>query len=147
MCFGGNVSAVHGIRQFPKALKYTYFPRKKKMAHNFKINMKTIGEKRAYDRHSFSADVVFSYFNKNHPYFAQTMNLGLGGMCFNSRLFLQPGATVIIRLKKVLPNPSGNGSCEGLRSVTLAEVKWCSEVPGDEGSHYAAGVKYFEPAY
>jgi hypothetical protein len=109
--------------------------------------MKTNGEKRAYGRHSFSADVVFSYFNKNHPYFAQAMNLGSGGMCFNSSLFLQPGATVIIRLKKILRNPSGNGSCEGLRSVTLAEVKWCSEVPGNEVSYYAAGVKYLEPDY
>jgi hypothetical protein len=109
--------------------------------------MKTNGEKRAYDRHSFSADVEFSYFNKNHSYFAQTMNLGSGGMCFNSSLFLQPGATVYIRLKKIHPNDSGNAFCEGLRSVTLGEVKWCSEVPGNEVSHYVAGVKYFEQVY
>jgi len=109
--------------------------------------MKTNSEKRSYDRHSFSADVVFSYFNKDRSHFAQTLNLGSGGMCFRSGLFLIPGATVCIRLKKIHPNASGEGFCEGLRCVTLAEVKWCSEVPGEEGSHYAAGVKYFEPAY
>jgi hypothetical protein len=30
---------VHGIRQFPKALKYTYLLQREKMAHNFKINI------------------------------------------------------------------------------------------------------------
>ena len=109
--------------------------------------MKTYAEQRVYDRHTFAADVVVSYFNKNHSYFAQTMNLGTGGMCLKSSFSLQPGATVYIRLKKIHPNDSGTGSCEGLRSVTLAEVKWCSEVPGDEVFQYAAGVKYFEPAY
>jgi len=109
--------------------------------------METNAEKRAYDRHSFSADVMFSYFNKDHSYFAQTTNLGTGGMCIYSDLFLQPGATLYIRLKKIHPNGSGEGFCEGLRFVTLADVKWCSEVPGNEVSHYAAGVKYFEPPY
>ena len=109
--------------------------------------MKTNAEKRAYDRHSFGADVVFSYFNKNHSYFAQIMNLGTGGMCFKSSFSLQPGATVNIRLKKIHPNDSGTGFCEGLRSVTLGEVKWCCELPGEEASHYGVGVKYFEPDY
>ena len=109
--------------------------------------MKTNAEKRAYDRLCFSADVAVSYFNKEDSHFAQTLNLGSGGMCFRSSLFLIPGATVCIRLKKIHPNASGEGFCEGLRCVSLAEVKWCSEVPGDEVSHYAAGVKYFEPAY
>ena len=109
--------------------------------------MKADTEKRANERHSYAADVAFSYFNKEHSYSAQTMNLGTGGMCLKSSFSLQPGATVYIRLKKIHPNDSGTGSCEGLRSVTLAEVKWCSEVPGDEVFQYAAGVKYFEPAY
>jgi len=109
--------------------------------------MKTNAEKRSYDRIYFSADVAFSYFNKDHSHFAQTLNLGSGGMCFRSSLFLIPGATVCIRLEKIHPNASGTRFCEGLRSVTLAQVKWCREVPGDEEPHYRAGVKYFELAY
>lgn len=109
--------------------------------------MKPNSEKRACQRHCYAADIAFSYFNKEHSYDAHTLNIGTGGMCFKSSLFLQPGATVYIRLKKIHPNDSGNGFCEGLRSVTLAEVKWCSEVPGEEASHYGVGVKYFEPDY
>ena len=109
--------------------------------------MKADTEKRAYDRHSYAADVAFSYFNKEHSYSAQTMNLGTGGMCFKSSLFLQPGATVYIRLKKFQPDDSGTGFCEGLRSVALAEVKWCSELPGAKVLPYGVGLKYFEPTY
>ena len=108
--------------------------------------MKTNAEKRSYHRQRFSADVAFSYFNKEHSHFAQTLNLGSGGMCFRSDLFLIPGATICIHLKKIHPHASGECFCEGLRYVSLAEVKWCSEVPDDD-SHYATGVKYFGPAY
>ena len=109
--------------------------------------MKTHAEKRACQRHCYAADIAFSYFNKEHSYDSAILNLGKGGMCFKSNLSLQPGATVCIRLKKIHSNARDTGFCEGLRSVTLAEVKWCSEVPGDEVSHYTTGVKYFEPAY
>jgi hypothetical protein len=64
--------------------------------------MKTIAEKRVYDRHSFTADIAFSHFNKAHSHGAQILNLGEGGMCFKSNLRLQPGATVYIRLKKLI---------------------------------------------
>ena len=109
--------------------------------------MKADTEKRANERHSYAADVAFSYFNKEHSYSAQTMNLGTGGMCFKSSLFLQPGATVYIRIKKIHPDTSGTGFCEGLRSVALAEVKWCSELPGTKVLPYGVGLKYFEPTY
>ena len=110
--------------------------------------MKTDAEKRAYERHCYSTDIVFSYFNKEHSYTAPTLNIGTGGMYFKSSLFLKPGATVYIRLKKVHPNGSCSGFCEGLHIVTLAEVKWChEEAPGAEALPYGVGVKYFEAAY
>lgn len=109
--------------------------------------MKPNSEKRACQRRCYAADIVFSYFNKEHSYNARTLNIGTGGMCFKSSLCLQPGATVYIRLKKIHPHASGNAFCEGLRSVTLGEVKWCSELPGDGASHYGVGVKYFERVY
>ncbi|MFC1880249.1 PilZ domain-containing protein [Thermodesulfobacteriota bacterium] len=110
--------------------------------------MKTIAEKRAYDRHSLSADVVVSSFNKEHSYYsAQILNIGKGGMCFNSSLLLKPGATVIIHLKKIHSEAAVTGSCEALRSVTLGEVKWCSELTDAKALHYGVGVKYFESPY
>jgi hypothetical protein len=50
-------------------------------------------------------------------------------------------------LKKTHPAGSAARQCEGLRSVVLAEVKWCCEVPGAAALQYGVGVKYFIPAY
>ena len=109
--------------------------------------MKTDVEKRACERHRYAADIAFSYFNKEHSYDAYTLNVGSGGMCFKTNLFLKPGSTVYIRLKKKHPNDSGSDFCEGLHFVTLAEVRWCQEAPNGEAFPYGVGVKYFGAAY
>jgi hypothetical protein len=109
--------------------------------------MKTNLEKRACERHRYAADIAFSYFNKEHSHDAHTLNVGSGGMGFKSNLFLKPGTTVYIRLKKTHPNGSCSGFCEGLHYFTLAEVKWCHEAPGTEAFPYGVGVKYFEAVY
>ena len=104
-------------------------------------------EKRAFERHGYDAEIAFSYFNKKHSYNAEILNFGLGGMCFKSNLALQPGATICIRFIKNHPDGSSSGYCEGLRSVALAEIKWCNELPGSEASYYGVGAKYFGPVY
>jgi hypothetical protein len=109
--------------------------------------MKTDEEKRACDRHGYAADIAFSYFNKEHSYCAKMLNLGAGGMCFKSNIRLQPGTAVYIRLKKTDPNSPGCLHCDGLRSVALAEVKWCSELLDATALSYGVGVKYFSPVY
>jgi hypothetical protein len=111
------------------------------------LKMKTNSEKRAYKRHHYAADITFSYFNKEHSYTAHTLNVGSGGMCFKSNLFLKPGATLYVRLEKTHPHGACDGYCEGLHFVTLAEVKWCHEAPNGETFPYGVGVKYFERAY
>ena len=109
--------------------------------------MKTKSEKRAYERHRYAADIAVSYFNKEHSYTAYTLDIGTGGMSFKSNLFLQPGATVCVRLIETHPNDSCSGFCEGLHLVALAEVKWCREAANGEAYPYGVGVKYFEAAY
>ncbi len=109
--------------------------------------MKTDAEKRASERHCFAADIMVSYFNKKHSYNAEILNLGMGGICFKSSLFLLPGATVYIRLMKIHPNGSCSDFCEGLRSVALAEVKWCNEMLDAETFPYSIGAKYYGPVY
>jgi len=109
--------------------------------------MDTQAEKRAHERHCYAAHIAVSYFNKANSYDAYTMNIGAGGMCFKSNLFLRPGATLYVRLKETHPDSSCSGFCEGLHIVTLAEVKWCCEAPNGEAFPYDVGVKYFEAAY
>ena len=109
--------------------------------------MKKNVEKRACERWNHNALIAVSYINQEPFFDIQTLNHSLDGMCFKSSFFLQPGAFLFIRAIKFNPNGSCKYSSEGLRSVTLAEVKWCSEVPGDQASQYVVGVKYFAPAY
>ena len=105
--------------------------------------MKSNSEKRACERHGYAADIVFSFFNKKPSYNAEILNLGLGGMCFRSNVWLQPGATIWICIKKMNSSPCS----EGLRAATLAEVKWCSELSGATVLSYGVGAKYFIPFY
>ena len=109
--------------------------------------MKTNAEKRTFERWNYSADIVFSYFNKKTYFDAQTLNHCTGGLCFKSSLFLKPGSVVYIRVKNFPPNGSRADTGEGLPPVTLAEVKWCKEVLDAENSAYGVGVKYFAPFY
>ena len=105
--------------------------------------MKNNMEKRACERRNHNSLIVFSYFNQKSYFDTQTLNHCLSGMCFKSSFSLQPGATLCIRLKKFNPNGSDTGLSEGLRTVTLAEVKWCDRVVDADAFAYEVGVKYY----
>jgi hypothetical protein len=109
--------------------------------------MKAIKEKRHDERWQHMLPISFSYFNKESYFDAQTLNCASGGLCFKSNFFLKPGATVFIRIKKCKPNDFGNGVSGGLRSATLAEVKWCRKIHDIDVPAYSIGVRYLPPPY
>ena len=111
------------------------------------MKMDSNSEKRAFARRDWNASIEFSYFNRTHSYNASVVNVSAGGMCFQSHQFLQPGTTVYIRLKKFSSLDFPRGSEEGLRCMSLAQVKWCQEQPGLESGAYDVGVKYQAPVY
>jgi hypothetical protein len=104
-------------------------------------------DKRAFKRHPFNAPIVFSAFNTTDCHDAQTSNHCQDGMSLKSALPLQLGKTICIRVKRFGPASPHSGQCEGLRSITLAEVKWCREIPPSNGFSYEIGVKYCAPVY
>ena len=109
--------------------------------------MKAKQEKRACERQHSTAPILYSYFNKERFFDAQALNHCANGMYIKSNFFLQPGTAVYIRTK-IPPNSRFcSGSHQGLRSVTLAEVKWCKQVNEVNDSYYGVGVKYYEPEY
>jgi hypothetical protein len=69
------------------------------------------------------------------------------GCVFKSNFFLKPGTIVFIRLKKSNLNSVHNVLSKGLRSATLAEVKWCKEIQEINVAAYGVGVRYFAPVY
>ena len=109
--------------------------------------MKSITDKRTWERRSYAAPITFSYFNKVHCYEAQTVNYCAGGLRFKSEVFLHPGATIYIRVKNNHSNGACRCDCRGLRSVTLAEVKWCKEFIDETEPFYEVGARYYEPDY
>ena len=111
------------------------------------MEMKSNTDKRTFERRNCSALITFSYFNQTNSYDAKVQNCGAGGMCFQSNLFLQPGATVCIRVKEYRCADSLNDNTDCLRGMTLAEVKWCNELSGADSDAYGVGVKYQAPTY
>ena len=109
--------------------------------------MKTNTEKRDCERRSYTAPIVYSYFNKNDCFDAQTLNHCTQGMCFKSSSGLRPGATLYIRVKNFHPHGPCTGVCEGLHTAILAEVKWCEENLDRGTFSYNIGVKYYGPIY
>jgi hypothetical protein len=109
--------------------------------------VRSFTNKRTYERCRYCVPIVFSYFNKNHLVNSQTINCGSGGIGIKSRIFLQPGATVYIRIKQYLPNDAGKGDSQGLCSVALAEIKWCKEIFNEAETFYEIGARYCAPGY
>ena len=109
--------------------------------------MRTHAERRAYERLSDITPIVFSYFNKKSYFDAQLLNYCAGGICFKSSFSVQPSATLYIRVTKFYPNGSFTSDYGGLRSVAIAEVKWCSDILDVNEPFYGIGVKYYESEY
>jgi len=104
-------------------------------------------EKRAFERLNCNASIEVSYFNQPKKYDAKVLNCGAGGMCFQSNLLLRPGATVCIRVIEFPICDFPKDNVNGLRCMSLAEVKWCNELPEAESGAYGIGVKYQAPDY
>jgi hypothetical protein len=101
-------------------------------------------DKRANERLPANASIIFTYFStKNwHESPSVTLNLSEGGMCFESKHSVKPGADLYIRAGQNPETVPGNGKCVLLHASTLAEVKWCREQIREDVTCYRIGVKY-----
>ncbi|MCA1793830.1 MAG: hypothetical protein LC660_08180, partial [Desulfobacteraceae bacterium] len=108
-------------------------------------------DKRAIERCTHTAIMKFSHFslNRDHFHVAQTINHSDEGICFKAEIPLKPGVTVLIKAENLHPNGACtcNGDCLGLRSLTLAEAKWCKEILDESEFFYEIGAQYYPPEY
>ena len=109
--------------------------------------MSGLDDKRVCTRQSYQVPIEISYISKEKNVNAMSLNHCEGGMCFESRFPFHPGETLNIRVKEFHPRGPCIGLCEGLRSITLAEVRWCSEVSDAAVSNYRVGIKFYAPVY
>jgi hypothetical protein len=109
--------------------------------------LQALPEKRFSERCRYTIPIEYAYFSKG-PYFQSfTFNNCSEGMNFRSAFFLQPGSTILIRIKNFHPDGPCRGDCRGLKSLALAEVRWCEEIVDADSAYFDVGVKYYEPEY
>jgi hypothetical protein len=64
-------------------------------------------------------------------------------MFFKSYSPLSPGATIYIRTENTISESKNNGGWKKLRTVTLAQVRWCKQLSDGSGPRFGIGVKYY----
>ena len=104
-------------------------------------------EKRSSGRYFHKGAITVSIFNQQNWVDAQSIDYCPNGLRFKSIRALHPGTTVCIRAKPGEYDSHPDCLDENLRSVTLAEVKWCREIDGPDTSFYEVGVHFFPPHY
>ncbi len=101
-------------------------------------------EKRTEKRHKCQASIALSCFNNKKFFNAKMLNFSKKGMYFESEVLLKEGANIYFQMNDCMFDPSDSERYEGLRSVSLARVKWWKDIGGRKVNHYGFGVKYME---
>lgn len=102
-------------------------------------------ENRAEKRHAKSAPVIFSPFSIENwcPSYAEVGNFSSNGMFFMSSRSLPRGSTIYIRIEMDASSEEDrNHDLDQLRTVTLAEVKWCKPTAENSRKCFGVGVRY-----
>jgi len=110
--------------------------------------MKPPIEKRASRRNNYVATITCTHFNADRFYAAKTTNHSKERLQLDSNFPLKPGASIYIRIEDLLLNVSGSNASDfnELRSLSLAQVRWCKEISDPRGNYYKVGLKYYNPA-
>jgi hypothetical protein len=103
--------------------------------------------KRICDRFDCCFSVTFARFNSTQYFQGKMANYSQNGQYFESESALQPGTCILIRVQNNIEGDRAFRFEEGFRSISLGEVKWCKKFIAEGSTHYAVGVKYYEPDY
>jgi hypothetical protein len=110
-------------------------------------SMTALHSKRVCDRYDCCFSISGAYFNSTKYFQGRMANYSQGGLYFESKLALQQGTSLLIRVHKSLDADTAFKVREGFRSVALGEVKWCKELISEGSIYYGVGIKYYEPDY
>jgi hypothetical protein len=102
-------------------------------------------DSRAEKRHAKSVPIIFSPFSVQNwcPNYAKVRNCSTSGMFFISDRRLSKGCTIHIRTERNARSGEDRKPDAGqLRTVTLAQVKWCKPVTEDPPYCFGVGVRY-----
>jgi len=106
-------------------------------------------EKRKNRRHDCDAIIKWTQFNRttfndgqDTFYPARVLNFSESGLYFKSESPLKPGTTILYRLEASGCGALDSEGYECLRTISLAEVKWCQDFFEDGASYFGIGVRY-----
>lgn len=106
-------------------------------------------EKRTDRRHDCDAKIKWTQFNRivfNHGqeifYLARVLNFSKSGVYFETECPLKPGIMILFRTEVSRCGVSDleDGVC--LRTISLAEVKWCQDLGKNGESYFGIGARY-----
>ena len=98
--------------------------------------------RRREERYRGEARIKWSYFNKDSFYDAKINNFSQNGIYFETPHKIKPGATILIRLETFNSNDMKSDETLCLRTVSLADVKWCAESIIDGVRNFRVGVRH-----
>lgn len=107
--------------------------------------MLTVENQREDERLTSHVPVIFSRFGTkfHREYASATFNHSKGGMCFEAAEAFKAGTILFVRVGGSSAAKVYHGNWDHLRSSTLAEVKWCRELPDKHRNCYCVGVRYY----
>ena len=98
--------------------------------------------RRRAERYRSDARIKWSYFNRNRFYDAKVSNFSQDGIYFETPHKIKPGTTILIRLETLTSNNMKSAEAVCLRTVSLADVKWCTKSSTDDDNNYGVGARH-----
>jgi hypothetical protein len=113
------------------------------------IQMIKATEKRIDKRHDCDTTIEWTQFNLIASNYARPMfyrgravNFSESGLYFETNYPLKPGITLLFRIEVSRCKASNSEDCECLRSISLADVKWCRDLVKNGESYFGIGARY-----
>jgi len=101
-------------------------------------------ERRLERRYECEAKIKWSYFITGGLFDAKTLNCSPNGIYFETPNEVKSGTTIQIRIETLLSKNTRSDEPNCLRSVSLAEVKWCRESSNDGDRYFGVGVRHLD---
>ena len=105
-------------------------------------SFKVQDEKRMYERYGCEARISWSYFNEKKCFLATLLNVGRNGVYFETDKKIEPNATILLRLEAILGDHRLLSEKNCIRTIALADVKWCHKLSNENSVYYGVGARY-----
>ena len=107
--------------------------------------MSSLQERRKALRYDCTGCIRFTRLHQEKSNRGAAIDCSEEGLRFQSDFELKPGSSVLIRMESVRMNLPATAGKIAVRSVALAEVKWCRILQDLPEAVYTTGVKFFLP--